>query len=299
MRIGVTGSTGLIGSALVGHFEDRGHQVHRFIRPGTEADAPDVTWDPTTGALSGPVEGIDAVVHLAGESIAGGRWTPARKTAIATSRIQGTRKLSESLAKLDKRPHTLVAASAIGYYGNRGDDRLTESSGPGDTFLSTVAKSWEEAASPAVDASIRVVNLRIGMVISADGGALAEMLTPFRLGVGGPLGSGDQWMSWIALEDLVGVVSYVLDDRTISGPVNAVAPNPVTNRTFARTLGRVIHRPAILPLPSFAIEVLFGEMGRELLLASTRVIPEKLARAGYEYRHPHVEGALEAELSGR
>ncbi len=295
MRVAVTGSSGMIGSALVSTLTGFGHQIHRLIRPGKDAQAPDVTWDPSTDVLAPELAGVDAVVHLAGESITG-RWTAAKKTAIATSRIQGTRNLSEGFARLDRKPSVLVAASAIGYYGDRGDEPLTEKSEPGDAFLSTVAKAWEEATQPAANAGIRVVNIRIGMVLSSRGGALAEMLTPFRLGVGGPLGSGKQWMSWIALDDLIAAIRFIFDREELKGPVNAVSPGPVTNREFVRALGHVLHRPAILPLPSFAIEALFGEMGRELLLASARVLPKKLVDAGFEYQHPDLEAALEAEL---
>ncbi len=200
------------------------------------------------------------------------------------------------MAKLDVKPRTLIAASAIGYYGDRGDEQLSEGSEPGGAFLSTVAKAWEEATAPAAKAGIRVVNLRIGVVISKRGGALAEMLAPFRMGAGGPLGSGKQWMSWIALDDLVAAMEFAIGAQELSGPVNAAAPGAVTNREFARCMGRVLRRPAILPLPAFAIRAMFGEMGTELLLSSTRVMPTKLVDAGFEFRYPDLHAALVAEL---
>ncbi len=295
MRVGVTGSTGLIGSALVATLREGGHEVHPLIRPGQAAEPPAVTWDPTSGDLPAALDGVDAVVHLAGESITG-RWTADKKAAIATSRVQGTKNLCDGLVKLANKPKVLVAASAVGYYGDRGDEKLSEDSSPGNLFLSTVAKAWEGATASAAQAGIRVVNLRIGVVLSSKGGALAEMLTPFRLGVGGQLGSGDQWMSWIALDDLVQVISFALDSTKLSGAVNAVAPAAVTNREFTRSLGKALHRPAILPVPAFAIRTIFGEMGKELLLASTRVVPTKLSDAGFEFRHPELESALAAAL---
>ena len=298
MNVLVTGSSGLIGSALVPALAGDGHQVRRLRRgssPGTDA----ASWNPADGTFaSGALDGIDAVVHLAGENIAGGRWTAARKARIRDSRVDGTRRLCEALAALDVPPRVLVAASAIGYYGDRGDELLDESAAPGTGFLPAVSRSWEGAAAPARDAGIRVVHLRIGIVLSPAGGALAQMLLPFRLGVGGVLGSGDQYMSWIALDDVVGVVRHALADESLSGPVNTVAPQAVTNREFTRTLGGVLRRPTILPAPAFALRVALGEMADALLLASTRVDPAALRATTFEFQHPQLDGALRHLLDG-
>ena len=292
MNVLLTGSSGLIGSALAPALSGDGHRVRRLRRAASTA-AGATSWNPADGAFAaGALDGIDAVVHLAGENIAGGRWTAARKARIRDSRVDGTRRLSEALAALDVPPRVLVAASAIGYYGDRGDALLDESAAPGTGFLPAVSRSWETAAAPARDAGIRVVQLRIGIVLSPAGGALAQMLLPFRLGVGGVLGSGDQYMSWIALDDVVGVVRHALADESLSGPVNTVAPQAVTNREFTRTLGKVLRRPTILPAPAFALRVALGEMADALLLASTRVDPAALRATTFEFRHPQLDGAL-------
>ena len=236
---------------------------------------PEVSWDPAKGTIdAGKLEGFDAVVHLAGENIAGGRWTEQRKARIRDSRVQGTRLLCEALAKLANKPKTLISASAIGYYGERGDEILDESSPPGsDMFLVEVCKEWEAATEAAVAAGIRVVNLRFGIILSPDGGALSMMLTPFKLGVGGVLGDGKQYMSWVALDDAVGTIEKSMADESINGPVNSVSPNPVTNHEFTKTLGKVLVRPTILPMPAFAARLAMGEMADELLLASAASCP--------------------------
>ena len=298
MNVLLTGSSGLIGSALAPALSGDGHRVRR-LRRAASAAADATSWNPADGAfVAGALDGIDAVVHLAGENIAGGRWTAARKARIRDSRVDGTRRLCEALAALDTPPRVLVAASAIGFYGDRGDALLDESAAPGTGFLPEVSRSWETAAAPARDAGIRVVHLRIGIVLSPAGGALAQMLLPFKLGVGGVLGSGDQYMSWIALDDVVGVVRHALADESLSGPVNTVAPQAVTNREFTRTLGQVLRRPTILPAPAFALRIALGEMADALLLASTRVDPAALRATTFEFRHPQLDGALRHLLDG-
>jgi uncharacterized protein (TIGR01777 family) len=253
----------------------------------------EVRWDPM-GRTIGPeaMSGCDAVVHLAGESLAAGRWTAARKQRIYDSRIQGTRLLAESLGRLSKPPRVLACASAIGYYGDRGDEILREDSRPGSGFLPDLCRHWEEASTAASAAGIRVVKLRIGVVLSLKGGALVKMLPPFRLGVGGKIGSGRQYWSWITLEDLARVIVRALEDEELNGAVNAVAPAPVTNLEFAKTLGRVLGRPALFPLPAFAARLALGEMADELLLAGARVEPARLAAAAHTFAHPRLEGAL-------
>ena len=298
MKVLVSGASGLVGSALVPFLTTGGHTVHRLVRSDS-GDAADVRWDPETGTVEADkLAGFDAVVHLAGENIAAGRWTAAKKDRIRDSRVDGTRLLCEALSALETPPKVLICASAIGYYGERGDGVLTEESEPGTGFLTEVCEAWEAATRPAADRGIRVVNLRFGMILSPAGGALARMLLPFKLGVGGKLGSGNQYMSWISLDDVVGAVHYALETESLSGPVNAVAPTPVTNRVYTKTLGQVLKRPALFPVPGFAARLAFGEMADALLLASTRVVPEKLNRSGYVFRQPELEGALR-HLLGR
>jgi len=281
LLVAVTGSHGLIGSALVRDLDVAGDEVRRVAR------------DAATGALDLRAVGdADAVVHLAGESIATGRWTAAKKQRIRDSRVVATRALAEALAALQPPPRVLVSASGVNWYGDRGDERLTEQSGPGRGFLAGVCHEWEAATAPAKAHGVRVVTLRIGMVVSPYGGALPKMLTPFRLGLGGVIGSGDQWMSWIALDDLVRVIRHALATETLAGPVNAVAPAPVTNREFTRTLAKAVRRPALLPLPAFAARLALGEMADELLLASLRVEPERLLADGFAFRHPTLSAAL-------
>ena len=291
MRILVTGSSGLVGSALAPFLTTGGHSVTRLARQAESAHTGTISWSPQTGVADlGALEGLDAVVHLAGESIASGRWTPQKKAAIRDSRVQGTRLLCEALAKLKQPPKVLVSASAIGYYGDRGDERLWENSAYGQDFLAGVCRDWEAATAAA--RGIRVVNLRFGMVLSLAGGALAKMLPPFQLGAGGVMGDGRQYMSWVALDDAIGAIHHAMFADTLQGPVNVVAPEPVTNRAFTQTLGRVLKRPALAPLPAPAARLMFGEMADALLLSSARVEPRKLQDAGYPFRHPTLEDAL-------
>jgi uncharacterized protein len=280
VKVAVTGSSGLIGSALLPALAAAGHSTVRVVR--SRAVPGDVGWDPTTSSIDAAgLAGVDAIVHLAGESIAS-RWTERRKQQILESRVAGTRLVAETAARLDPPPRVLLCASAIGIYGNRGDETLTESSARGDGFLADVVDAWEAAAAPARDAGVRVVHLRQGLVLSRRGGALARLLLPFRLGLGGRVGGGAQWWSWIALDDVTAIYVRLLG-LTLSGPVNVVAPEPARNRDFVRELGRALHRPAALPLPAFAVRLLLGEMGEELLLASQRVVPAALEAERFEF----------------
>jgi len=256
-----------------------------------------VHWEPEEGVAGAQeLEGHDAAVHLAGESIASGRWDEEKKRRILESRVKGTRLLAETLAGLKEKPRVLVSASAIGFYGDRGDEVLHEESASGEDFLSEVCREWEKATLAASQAGIRVVHLRIGFVLSGEGGGLPKMLTPFKLGLGGRVGSGRQYISWLTLDELVRIIRRALEDEHLRGPVNAVAPNPATNAEFTKTLGRVLGRPTILPVPAFAARLAFGEMADALLLSSTRVAPSRLQEAGYKFQHPELEGALKQVL---
>jgi uncharacterized protein len=307
MIVAVTGSSGLVGTPLVAALEGRGDQVRRLVRTSASSVEPrdvrdsqrEIRWDPEAGRIdAAALEGVEAVVHLAGENIAAHRWTDEFKRKILESRVPPTRRLCEALARLQTKPRVLCSASAIGYYGDRGEEPVDESSPPGRSFLAEGCQAWEEATQPARDAGIRTVNLRIGVVLSRDGGALAKMLTPFKLGAGGVVGSGRQYMSWIALDDLVSTILFALSNASLAGPVNAVGPHPVTNREFTKTLGRVLGRPTIFPMPAFAARLAFGEMADELLLAGVRVEPRALESAGFEFRYPQLEPALR-HLLGR
>jgi uncharacterized protein (TIGR01777 family) len=293
MRIATTGASGLIGSALVPALESDGHEVVRLVR--REAHGPDeASWDPETGSVdTAALAGVDVVVHLAGETI-GQRWTNATKQRVLESRVEGTRVIAEAVAALDPAP-VLLCASAIGYYGNRGDEIVTESSPRGSGFLADVVEAWEQAARPARDAGARVAHLRQGIVLSRDGGALQRLLTPFKLGVGGRVGSGRQWWSWVGLDDVVGAYRFALETE-LEGPVNVTSPNPATNAEFVKAVGRALGRPAVLPLPSFAVSAAFGQMGREMLLEGQRVLPERLTQAGFTFAHPALDEALAAAL---
>jgi uncharacterized protein (TIGR01777 family) len=290
-RVLVSGSHGLVGSVLIPFLTTGGHGVTRLVRGGAAA-ADTVNWDAEYSVKPESLEDFDAVIHLAGENIASGRWSKAKKAAIRDSRIKGTHALASALTKVKSPPRVLVCASAIGYYGDRGDEELTESSAPGTGFLADVCREWEEAARPAREHGIRTVHVRFGVILSPQGGALAKMLTPFRLGAGGRIGSGRQWMSWIGIHDAVGAIHHAVHADALAGPVNVVAPNPVTNAEFTRTLGRVLHRPTILPMPAFAARLALGEMANELLLSSQRVNPTRLLETGYEFRHRELEAAL-------
>jgi len=291
MNVIVSGSSGLVGAALLPFLAESGHTVRRLLREG--GDATDLAWRPDRGELDGRgFAGCDAVVHLAGDPIAGGRWTAAKKQRIRDSRVKGTHLLAETLARVPAPPKTLLVASAIGWYGDRGDEWLDERSHLGAGFLADVCREWEAAARPAADHGIRVVHLRFGVILSAQGGALKKMLPPFKLGLGGRIGHGRQQMSWIALDDVVGVIAKALADARLAGPVNVVAPEPVTNAEFTRKLGEVLGRPTRFPMPAFAAHLLFGEMADELLLSSQRVKPRALLDAGFSWRWPELEGAL-------
>jgi uncharacterized protein (TIGR01777 family) len=297
MRLAVTGSSGLVGAAVLSFLTAGGHRVTRLVRKPPSGD--DVGWDPADGVKDlSRLEGVEAVIHLAGENIAAGRWTPRRKEEIRRSRAEGTRGLCQSLARLSRRPGALVSASAIGFYGDRGDEILTEDSAPGKDFLARVCQEWEAATEPASRAGIRVVHLRFGMILSAAGGALRRMLLPFKLGAGGRMGTGTQFVSWIAIDDAVGVIHHAVCTESLHGPVNAVSPAPATNAEFARVLARALSRPAIFPTPAFAMRLAFGEMADALLLASARVVPRRLQASGYRFRYPELEGGLR-HLLGR
>lgn len=291
LRVAVTGATGFIGSRLVPALRAAGHSVRRIVRHNPTGD--DIVWDPDAGLLDArQLEGTDAVIHLAGASIAGGRWTAERKAVLVRSRTAGTALLARTLARLARRPAVLVSMSAAGYYGDRGDTGLTESSEPGDDFLATTATAWEASADPARDAGIRVVHPRPQLVLSPAGGALPRLALPIRLGAGGRLGTGRQWISWIALDDVLGALRYMIEHDDLHGPVNLVAPEAITNAAFMHALGRVLHRPSRIPAPAFALRLLLGEMADALLLASQHVEPAALARSGYRMRYPELEGAL-------
>jgi uncharacterized protein (TIGR01777 family) len=292
MRILVTGATGLIGSHLTTALAAGGHRVSRLVR--SEPGATDqYRWSPDTGQLDpASLRDCEAVVHLAGESIAGGRWTRRRRAAIRHSRVESTRLLCAAIARAAPPPSVLVCASGIGYYGDRGDELLTEDSGPGGGFLADLAQEWEAATRPASDAGVRVVVLRQGMVLDGDGGGLPRLALPFRLWVGGRLGNGRQWLSWIALDDLIRVIQHALARSELRGPVNAVAPQPSTNGEFCATLARVLGRPSWLPAPALALRCILGEMGRELLLFSQRAVPARLVAGGFVFAYPDAEAAL-------
>ncbi|MBI3332788.1 MAG: TIGR01777 family protein [Candidatus Omnitrophica bacterium] len=295
MQILVSGSSGLIGSALIPFLTGQGHRVIRLARSAPRPGEPAVQWDPQAGTIDAAALdrlGPEAVVHLAGEPIAKGRWTEKKKERIQASRIEGTRFLSEALAGLARPPKTFAHASAIGYYGSREDEVLWEESRPGTGFLAEVGREWEQAAGLAAQKGIRVVALRFGIVLSPFGGALAMMLPPFRIGLGGTLGGGGQFMSWVSIDDVVGAIHHALATEKLRGPVNVVAPNPVTNREFTRTLGKVLRRPAIFPVPAFMVRLMFGELADEALLASARVEPSRLLAAGFSFQYPELEGAL-------
>jgi uncharacterized protein (TIGR01777 family) len=298
MKVLISGGSGLVGTALTESLRSDGHTVARLVRPDGVASAADIRWDTASGFINlEAMEGADAVVNLNGASIGGGRWTPARKKLLITSRVDSTRFLVDSIARLKQRPRVSVSASAVGYYGNRGDEILTESSAPGNDFLAKVCRDWEAEALRAQSGGIRTVITRFGVILSAKGGALTQMLTPFKLGLGGRLGSGQQWMSWVALDDVVGILRGALSNEQASGPVNVVAPNPVQNSEFTTVLASALHRPAIFPAPAFALRLAIGEMADALLLSSQRVQSERPPAAGYAFRYENLEPALHAILA--
>jgi uncharacterized protein (TIGR01777 family) len=301
MKILVTGSSGLVGTALVHSLAKDGHTVCRLVRPqsaakGESKDGFDVAWNPATGELGGAAVGADAVVNLAGASIADGRWSAERKAQLHSSRIDTTRSLIHALARMNARPRVLVSASATGIYGNRGDEILTEETQPGSDFLANLGKDWEAEAVKAEAIGIRVVCARLGIVLSKDGGALPSMLLPFKLFAGGKLGSGKQWMSWITLEDAIEILRFALEKGDVRGPMNVISPQPVQNAGFTKILASTIRRPALLPAPAFALRLVLGEMADALLLSSQRALPQKLQQLGYQFLHPDLSSALAAIL---
>lgn len=302
MKILITGSTGLVGTALTQDLQSAGHTVCRLIRPNTSTQTIgnshgfDVNWNPATGELGGAAVAADAVINLAGASIADGRWTPQRKQLLRSSRVDTTRALVQALAKMSARPRVLVSASATGYYGNRGDETLTESSQPGNDFLSGIAKEWESEAIKAEALGIRVVRARFGVILSKHGGALPQMLRPFQFGVGGKIATGKQWMSWITLDDAIVILRFALENANITGALNVVSPQPVTNEQFTKILAAALHRPALFPAPAFALRLLLGEMADALLLSSQRVLPAQLQKLNHQFLHPDLATALAAIL---
>ncbi|HVS51674.1 MAG TPA: TIGR01777 family oxidoreductase [Opitutaceae bacterium] len=296
MKIAIAGASGLIGRALTRALRVAGHDVVRLVRRATVADD-EIAWNPEKGEWDAARwRGIDAVVNLAGENIAAGRWTAARRERILRSRLDATRTLVRAMNAFESRPRVFLSASAVGFYGDRGDELLTEASAIGNGFLSEVCLAWETHAEGAARSGVRTALLRFGTVLAGEGGALGKMRPIFRCGLGGRLGSGRQWMSWIAIDDAVGAILHALRDERCAGALNIVAPAPVPNAEFTRTLGRVLHRPAWLPVPAWALRVAFGRMADDALLASTRAVPEKLGAAGYAFRHPTLESALRAAL---
>jgi len=297
MDVAITGAGGLIGRALTTSLRGDGHRVVAFRRGGvTEGDT--IGWDPDAGRIDAPaLEGLDAIVHLAGEGIAEKKWSEEHKRRIRDSRVRGTAALAAAIASRERKPRVLVSGSAIGYYGNRGDEVVTEESAPGSDFLAEVVKAWEAETAPATEAGVRTVLTRTGIVLAGHGGALKSMLLPFKLGIGGRQGSGKQWMSWIALDDEVGAIRFAIENETVSGPVNLVAPNPVTNAEFAATLGQVLHRPSFLPTPMLPLKLRYGsELVETLLLVSQRVAPAQLQAAGYQFAYASLEDALRAAI---
>jgi uncharacterized protein (TIGR01777 family) len=292
MKIAITGSRGLIGRQATKLLNARGHSLVRLVRQEI-TDQNEIFWNPDAGTIdSTKLEGIDALIHLAGENVASGRWTESKKAEIRQSRVTGTKLIAEAISQLKTPPKTFIAASAIGFYGNRGEETLTEKSPAGSGFLAEVCQEWEATCQSAANAGIRVCNLRFGVVLSTEGGALAKMLPPFLIGAGGPIGSGKQYMSWVAIDDVAQIILHALVTESLSGPLNVVAPKPVTNADFSTALGKVLHRPAFMPLPDFAARLMFGQMADELLLASAKVEPQKLQESGYKFIYPEIQAAL-------
>ena len=297
MKVLISGSSGLIGTALVRSLESSGHSVARLARPSSARVSDSIAWDPASGSLDArQLEGFDAAVHLSGENVASGRWSADQKARIRDSRVKSTELLANALAGLDSPPKVFACASATGYYGDRSGEILTEDAAPGSDFLAGVSVEWENAATAAADAGIRVVNMRISVVLTAAGGMVATVGPIFRLGLGGKLGSGAQYLSWISREDIIRAMEWILERDDLSGPVNLCSPNPVTNSEFTRTMGRVLRRPTLFPVPRFALRITQGEI-TDMLLASVRAAPEKLMESGFEFRHPNMEDALRWALT--
>jgi uncharacterized protein len=297
MRVLISGASGLVGTELGRALRDHGHTVGRLVRPDGKAEAGDIPWDPMSASVDiGAMEGTDAFVHLSGASIGEGRWTAARKAILRSSRVDSARVLVDAIARLRQKPRVFACASAIGFYGDRGDEILTESSDCGTDFLALVARDWEAEAMRAEHSGIRTVRLRYGVILSEAGGALPRMVTPFRFGIGGRFGSGRQWMSWITLNDAIEITRLAIEDDALAGAVNVVGPNPVRNAEFARILANALHRPAIFPAPAFALRLVLGEMADPLLLSSQRVRPEKLLAMNYPFRFSDLAATLSALL---
>lgn len=294
MKILVSGSSGLVGSALIAYLKEKHHDVYKLVRARADLLPVEIAWDPERGVVNLPLlEGFDAVIHLAGESIMG-RWTASKKKKIEESRVKGTALLCQALSQLKRPPSVCIVASAIGYYGNRGNDVVNENSVKGEGFLAHVCEEWEKATRDASEKGIRVINLRLGMVLSKIGGALKQMLPIFKLGLGGQMGRGTQYVSWIAIDDLVRLIDFTIHQEKLAGPVNGVTPFPVTNQEMTQLLGKILHRPTFMTMPAFMVELVFGQMGQEVLLSSTRVEPKKLEKAGFHYEYPRMEEALRA-----
>jgi len=296
MKILVAGASGLVGSALIPALESEGAEITHLARSSPRAN--EIEWHPNRGQIDAArLEGFDAIINLAGENIAEGRWTDEKKRKIHDSRVNGTHLLAEAIAKLTQRPRAFLCASATGFYGDRGDEILDETSESGGGFLGDVCREWERATEPAAKAGVRVVNLRFGPILAREGGMLGKMLTPFKMGMGGKVGSGKQYISWVAIDDVVGAIKLALADESIHGPLNVVSPNRVTNEEFTKTLGGVLSRPTVMAIPAFAARLAFGEMADEMLMVSQRVTPKKLNDAGYQFKYPELESALRHYLA--
>lgn len=300
MRILIAGASGLVGTAATNALRSDGHTVARLVRPGSSAETGDIRWDPADATVDlAAMDGADALINLSGASIGEGRWTVERKSLLRSSRLASTRVLIDALAKLERKPRVLLGASAVGYYGSRGDEVLAETSSNGQGFLAELARDWEAESLRAQPLGLRTVLLRFGVILSTRGGALPKMLTPFKLGAGGRLGSGKQWMPWVALEDVIGAMRVALADERFNGPANVVSPNPVQNANFTRALASALRRPALFPAPAFALRLALGEMADELLLSSQHAKPQKLLDAGFHFRYPDLESALRAIVAER
>lgn len=293
MKIALSGSSGLIGSALAKSLLSDSHTVLKLVRPGGPVGAGTVAWNPETAVLdSRALEGVDVVIHLAGKNLASEKWTEENKTAFTTSRVKSTKLLCSRIRQLEKHPQLVIIASAIGYYGNRGGEELTEESSPGEGFLPELTMAWEKASEILADTGIRVVKLRFGVVFSPDGGALPQMIKPFKLGIGGKLGDGSQYVSWVSIDDVIEIIKYTISNDTLSGPINVVSPTAVTNKQLTSVLAKALKRPAVAKIPAFALRIMFGEMADAMLLSSTRVIPGKLLESGYKFKDTDLEDTL-------
>src|SRR5258708_261733 len=296
MKIAIAGASGLVGSALIPILQSSGNQITRLVRSSPKPG--EIEWHPNQDEVSAQgLDGFETIINLAGENIAGGRWTDDKKRKIGDSRVNGTHLLSEAIARMNSKPSAFICASATGIYGDRDDETLDEQSESGGGFLAGVCREWEQATEPASKAGVRVVNLRMGPILARDGGMLSKLLTPFKMGMGGKVGSGKQYISWVALDDAVNAIKLAIDDESIHGPINIVSPNPVTNEEFTKTLGHVLNRPTALAMPAFAARLAFGDMADGMLLTSQRVIPKRLNDAGYEFEYPELGGAFRKYLA--